>query len=181
MKHIFLPLSLILLLLSCGNSKEQIIEKQQQIYEIQNDVVESEARLQSQIARVMELQMNDTGMLINDTSNMQIQRQMDSMQISYTGFLDEITRAQQRLDNLEPASKDQALIKISETFLSEYKSVAETEYNSLIQIISLPDTAYTTEKHQAYLNTTQQLNNRLDHAVNKFNERMDEYMRRQGV
>ncbi len=181
MKHILSFFTLLLFLLSCGSPTEKVIEKQQNIYEIQNDVVESEARLQSQIARVMELQMNDSGMMINDTGNIEIQSQIDSMQSDYTSFLEEIKKAEQRVEDMEPVSKDHTLIKLSDAFLSEYKSVAENEYNLLMQLISLPDTAYTMEKHQAYLNTTQQLNDRLDEAVRNFNDRMDEFMRRHGI
>jgi hypothetical protein len=70
---------------------------------------------------------------------------------------------------MENLYKKNSLKDASLELLRSYNEVAGNEYSVIMQLIKLPDTAYTQEKQKAYLNTSQQLNRHLDQAVNKFN------------
>ncbi|MFO8055136.1 MAG: hypothetical protein R6U19_08270 [Bacteroidales bacterium] len=165
---------LVCFLSSCvhNNSPEEIRDE---VSILQDMVLKREAMLQKQIATVMELQMGESDSFINDTSDVLVQQQIDSTRKALDNFRTGIEQAEDSLDNIPELADDKRLMEASREFLSTYKSVADREYDQLIQLIALPDTAFTAEKNKAYLKTTQQLNERLDQAIKMYNQKVDKW------
>ena len=162
-------------MLGCNRSEKQAGTYQQEVYQINKQVLNKEAKLQSQIARVMEMQMNDSGLLINDTTDLYLQAEIEAMHNQHEELLSSIYSAKDSIQSMQKLDKYPVLKNASNEFLTAYEKIATNEYDMLIQLISLHDTSYTKEKNKAYLITRRQLNAGLDKAINNFNSSLDQF------
>lgn len=181
MKNIWLLL-LLPIVFSCANTaKKQAKQRQERIYNIHQQVIQSEHDLQQQMAKILELQMKDSGILINDTNNYRLQQQIDSMEICYEKMQNIIESSMDSVNKMEDIYENNSLKNASLELLQSYNKVAGNEYSVIIQLIKLPDTAYTKEKQKAYLNTSRKLNRHLDEAVEKFNKTKAEFAKQHNI
>jgi hypothetical protein len=181
MRRFFLLFPVFILVFSCSNSKEEAIEAQQRLHELQNSILQSESELQKQIAVVMEIQMDDSGKMMNDTSDIQLQREIELMNKKYDTFVETIQTANDSLKPVIDMISYEPLNKASLMLVNTYLNVAGTEYKNLLNLIAMPDSSYTEEKHEAYLYTTRELNKELDEALKDFNEASEKYAKKHGL
>lgn len=181
MKRFFLFLSVFFLMFSCSDSKEEAIEAQQRLHELQNSILQSESELQKQIAVVMEIQMDDSGKMMNDTNDIRLQKEIELMNKKYDTFVESIHTANDSLKPVVAMVSYEPLDKASFMLINTYLNVAGTEYKNLLNLIAMPDSSYTEEKHKAYLYTTRELNKELDEALKEFNEASDAYAKKHGL
>jgi len=181
MRKAAIILFVLLLLMSCNNQKKQAKQYYQKVNELQSMVIDSETKLQNQMVNVIEMQIDDNKKMYNDTSDIYLQKEVDTLHANYDQLISNIRLAQDSLRKMEGMKKFPTLSNASKDFFKSYMEVAQNEYNMLLQLIVLPDSAYTKQKHKAYLNTTKQLNQRLDKTIKEFNEEMNQYSEKQGV
>lgn len=181
MRKAAIILSALLLLISCNNQKSEAKQYYQKVNDLQNLVIDSETKLQSQMANVIEMQLNANKKMYNDTSDNSLQQEVDTLHADYELLLSDIRLAQDSIQKMEGMKEFPTLSKASKDFFNDYMDVAENEYNMLLQLIVLPDSAYTQQKHEAYRNTTQQLNQRLDKTIEEFNKKMEQYSEKQDI
>ncbi|MCF8332396.1 MAG: hypothetical protein K9H84_08090 [Bacteroidales bacterium] len=179
MNRIIFTFLFITILIGCDRDKQKAGTYQMKVHKINNHVLNKEAKLQNQIARVMEMQMNDSGVLVNDTNDLYLQTEIKAMHNQHDELLSSIDIAKDSISSMRQLNKYPVLKNASIDFLNDYDKIARNEYSMLIQLISLHDTAYTKEKNKAYIITRKQLNAGLNKAINKFNSRLDEFESKQ--
>ena len=181
MRKAAIILFVLLLLMSCNNQKKQAKQYYQKVNELQSMVIDSETKLQNQMVNVIDMQINANQKMYNDTSDIYLQKEVDTLHSTYDQLINDIRLAQDSIQKMEGMKEFPTLSRASKDFFNDYMNVAKNEYSMLLQLIVLPDSAYTQQKHKAYLNTTKQLNQRLDKTIEEFNEEMKQYSEKQGV
>lgn len=166
---------IFLILLSCDGRKAK--QRQERIHNIHNQVLVAENELQQQLSEVLELQMNDSVMLVNDTGNVHLQQQIDSMERRHEELKTIIDKARDTVKNLDELSGKRSLRDASLALLNSYDDIVKNEYSMIMQLIKLPDTAYNRQKRKAYLSTTHQLNRQLNKAVEEYNSAREKFVK----
>ncbi|MFO8087558.1 MAG: hypothetical protein R6T91_07095 [Bacteroidales bacterium] len=172
---LYLFLAILLIFPGCNSKNKEAIRQEEKVYQIHQTIIDNEARLQQQIAEVMEIQMDENNSMYMDTSNQQLQREIDSMYLVYEELKTQVAASEKSIRQNNKLKAYPLLLNASADFIDSYGKIVNQEYSVLLQLISLKDTAYTNEKHQAYLSTIRQLNNNLDNTVKQFNKSLDNF------
>lgn len=173
---------LSLLFLCCSDNSGQLCASYRGIFSASEGILLKEDILQSEIDTLMALQTSSPDSISDSLYFLMLDQRISTLWLSHGHMVAAIKEAVDSLDSLEvrlrikgKSPHKDPVFHASKKLIWAFDQVAGDDYIRLINLITLPDTAYTEEKHNEYILTGEQLNMVLDHAVANFNELMDQY------
>ena len=126
MKRIYWMIALTVLLFACNRKAEKAADYNDNINRLQYKVMEK----------------------INEMDSSLVEYDADQMEIAHLELKAEIRRSLQGLRDLGAFTQDSTLYLASKDLFTFYKEVSDEEYERLVEIMSLPDSSFTSAEQE---------------------------------